>query len=78
MNNKIVKNYTFNAVAKTVTSADFSSIEIILSILNVTTGDIIYLPNNPNKGGTLSNGVDRKSTRLNSSHSAKSRMPSSA
>ena len=57
MNNKIVKNYTFNAVAKTVTSIDFSSIEIILSILNVTTGDIIYLPNNPNKGGTLSNGV---------------------
>ena len=57
MNNKIVKNYTFNAVAKTVTSTDFSSIEIILSILNVTTGDIIYLPNNPNKGGTLSNGV---------------------
>lgn len=57
MNNKIVKNYTFNAVAKTVTSTDFTSIEIILSILNVTTGDIIYLPNNPNKGGTLSNGV---------------------
>ena len=42
MNNKIVKNYAFNAVAKTVTSTDFSSIEIILSILNVTTGDIIY------------------------------------
>ena len=47
-----------------------------------------YIDNNKNEllrtGGYIQNGIyrdwetDRKSTRLNSSHSAKSRMPSSA
>ena len=39
----------------------------------------IALAGNPNSGKTtLFNALDRKSTRLNSSHSSQSRMPSSA
>ena len=39
---------------------------------------VINLPDPPTKAGLDKAPLDRKSTRLNSSHSAKSRMPSSA
>lgn len=57
MNNKVLQNYVFDASAQTVSAVDFTSIENILSILNVTTWDIIYIPNNATKWGSLSNNV---------------------
>lgn len=55
--NKLVNNYIFDASAKTITSFDFTSIERILSIVNLTDGVIIYSPITPAKGGTLANSV---------------------
>ena len=43
--------------------------------------DVIFNGSSPGSGrklGNVKNSVDRKSTRLNSSHSQQSRMPSSA
>ena len=40
--------------------------------------DISLFDDEKNQATKASAGIDRKSTRLNSSHSAKSRMPSSA
>ena len=56
-------------------------------MFTVSVDSIALMPCNPNVGGSSKGhlvreldalGGDRKSTRLNSSHSAKSRMPSSA
>jgi hypothetical protein len=55
--NKLVNNYIFDASAKTITSFEFTSIERILSIVNLTDGVIIYSPITPAKGGALANSV---------------------
>lgn len=51
---KLVTSYTFDASAKTVVSADFSSLEGILLITNVTDNVIIYNFAGASKGGALS------------------------
>lgn len=51
---KLVTSYTFDASAKTVNSADFTSLEKIQLITNVTDNVIIYNFASPTKGGTLS------------------------
>lgn len=51
---KLVTSYTFNAVAKTIVSADFVSLDAILLITNVTDNVIIYNFAGTGKGGTLS------------------------
>ena len=53
----IPTNYTFDASAKTIDCADFSAIEKIAIITNITTWDIIYQFNNALKGGTLAGTV---------------------
>jgi len=50
---KLVTSYTFSASAKTVDSADFTSLEKILLITNVTDQIIIYNFADTSKGGTL-------------------------
>jgi len=45
--------YQFDASLKTVTCTDFSAIEKIAIITNLTTGEMIYQFNNPLKSGTL-------------------------
>lgn len=50
---KRVTTYTFDASAKTVDSADFTSLDNILLIVNVTDGIIIYNFADANAGGTL-------------------------
>ena len=58
---RTLKNYTFNAAAKTVTFTDFTSIrlESILLITNVTGGrnTIIYQLTDPLKGGSVTTNV---------------------
>lgn len=49
----IPTSYTFSAATKEITSLDFSSIEKLAIITNLTKGVIIYQFNNPLKGGTL-------------------------
>lgn len=49
----IPTNYTFDKTAKTITCADFSAIEKISIITNITAGEIIYQFNNALKGGAL-------------------------
>lgn len=51
---KLVTSYTFNAVAKTIVSADFVSLDAILLITNVTDNVIVYNFAGVGKGGTLS------------------------
>ncbi len=46
-------NYTFDASAKTIVSSDFTSLEKILLITNVTDGLLIYNFADPAKGGSL-------------------------
>lgn len=50
---KLVTSYTFDASAKTVLAADFSTLEGILLITNVTDNIIIYNFAGSGKGGTL-------------------------
>ena len=50
---KLVTSYTFNAVAKTIVSADFVSLDAILLITNVTDNVIVYNFAGVGKGGTL-------------------------
>lgn len=54
---KLVTSYTFDASAKTIDSADFTSLEKILLITNVTDGIIIYNFADAAKGGTLAGTV---------------------
>lgn len=51
---KLVTSYTFDASAKTITAADFTSLEAIQLITNVTDNVIIYNFADPSKGGSLS------------------------
>jgi hypothetical protein len=51
---KLVTSYTFDASAKTIDSADFTSLEKIQLITNVTDQIIIYNFADTSKGGTLS------------------------
>lgn len=53
----IPTNYTFDKTAQTITCADFSAIEKIAIITNITAGEIIYQFNNALKGGTLAGTV---------------------
>ncbi|HKX72669.1 MAG TPA: hypothetical protein VJM32_01505 [Candidatus Saccharimonadales bacterium] len=54
---KLVTSYTFNAGAKTVDAADFTALEKILLITNVTTNTIIYNFADSAKGGSLAGTV---------------------
>lgn len=54
MSKKLVTSYTFDASAKTIVSADFTSLEKIQLITNVTDNIIIYNFASSAKGGTLS------------------------
>ena len=69
-----------NAVAQNTIQTDI--IEKSGKILNPRTinkdGSISYIPIDDWCSGFFPGSIDRKSTRLNSSHSRKSRMPSSA
>lgn len=49
----IPTTYTFDASAKTITCSDFTAIEKLAIITNLTTGTIIYQFNNLAKSGTL-------------------------
>lgn len=51
---KLVASYTFDKTAKTIVSADFTSLEKIQLITNVTSNVIIYNFADPAKGGALS------------------------
>jgi len=51
---KLVTSYTFDASAKTITSDDFTSLEGILLITNVTDNVIVYNFAGVGKGGSLS------------------------
>lgn len=42
MEKKLIREYTFDASAKTITAAEFTSLRKIALITNVTTGDVIY------------------------------------
>lgn len=50
----IPTSYTFDASAQTITCADFTVIEKLALITNLTTGDIIYQFNNASKLGVIS------------------------
>jgi hypothetical protein len=50
---QLVTSYTFTAAAKTIDSADFTSLDGILLITNVTDNIIIYNFADPAKGGSL-------------------------
>lgn len=50
---KLVTSYTFNAAAKTITASDFSTLDGILLITNVTDHLVIYNFADTTKGGTL-------------------------
>ena len=66
---------------KKETEQRFSKIEESISRMESTVNNFINSFNNAKGNSNTDNivtGKDRKSTRLNSSHSAKSRMPSSA
>lgn len=54
MSKKLVTSYTFTAASKTIASADFTSLEKIQLITNVTDNIIIYNFADATKGGTLS------------------------
>jgi hypothetical protein len=56
---KLITNYSFNHLAKTITFNDYSSIDLerILLITNVTKNIIIYNFADPTKGGTVSGNV---------------------
>lgn len=54
MSKKLVTSYTFTAASKTILSADFTSLEKIQLITNVTRNIIIYNFASPTLGGTLS------------------------
>ncbi|HEU4913842.1 MAG TPA: hypothetical protein VFT16_00340 [Candidatus Saccharimonadales bacterium] len=56
---QIIKNYSFNAAARTVTFNDFTGIELerVLLITNVTTNEVIYIFNTPSRGGSASGNV---------------------
>ena len=54
---KIIPDYTFDASAKTITSADFTSLGEIALITNVTDNVIIYNFADATKGATLAAGV---------------------
>lgn len=51
----IINNYTFNHTSKKITFSDYSSILLsnILTVINVTAGIIIYLPNKSSIGGSV-------------------------
>lgn len=49
----IPTTYQFDALSKTVTSADFSAIEKLAIITNLTTGNVIYQFNSATKWGVL-------------------------
>lgn len=51
---KIVHEYIFNAASQTIRSKEFTRLNIIALITNVTAGIIIYNFADPAKGGTLS------------------------
>jgi hypothetical protein len=53
---QIIKNYTFNAAAKTVTCSDFSSVALdrLLLVTNVSANKIIYQFNSPGLGAAAS------------------------
>lgn len=53
MSKKLVTSYTFDASAKTIDAADFTSLEKIQLITNVTDQIIIYNFADSSKGGTL-------------------------
>lgn len=56
---KLIKNYTFNAAAKTVTFSDYAAIEHegILLITNVVDGALLYNFADPALGGTVAGNV---------------------
>lgn len=56
---QLIKNYSFNKTAKTVTFTDFSSIRLdrILLITDVTNNTLIYQFNNSQLGGTVGTNV---------------------
>ena len=62
-------------IAHAVQQDDFRHIRTLAELNAVTYGDNIIA--DPNAGINITD-TDRKSTRLNSSHASKSRMPSSA
>ena len=56
---KVIKNYTFDIVNKTITFLDYINIDLerINLIVNVTRGAVLYDPNNPNARGTVTGNV---------------------
>lgn len=50
---KLVSEYTFNPILKVITSPDFSLLENILLVTNVTSNDILYNFADPEKGGSI-------------------------
>jgi hypothetical protein len=54
---KIPSTYTFDASAKTITCADFTTLERINVIQNLNTGDTIYDFGDATKGGSLAGSV---------------------
>ena len=56
---KVIKNYTFDIVKKTITFLDYINIDLerINLIVNVTRGAVLYDPDNPNARGTVSENV---------------------
>ena len=56
---KLIKNYTFNAAAKTVTFNDYAELQLeqVLLITNVTDNIIIYNFGSPTTGGSLAGNV---------------------
>lgn len=56
---QIIKNYSFNATARTITFTDFTtiSLERVLLITNVTDNAVIYIFNTPSRGGSVAGNV---------------------
>lgn len=52
MEKKLVRDYIFDASAKTVTAAEFTSLRKLAMITNVTTGDVIFDAMDPTLGAT--------------------------
>ena len=52
MEKKLVRDYIFDASAKTVTAVEFTSLRELVMITNVTTGDVIFDAMDPTLGAT--------------------------
>ena len=50
---KLISEYTFDPILKVITSPEFSLLENILLITNVTSNDILYNFADPEKGGSI-------------------------